>query len=343
MKTLFLTAPLTFECRETAPPDAPEGWLRVRVRHVGICGSDVHYYTEGKIGDAVVEYPHVLGHEVSGEVLDGAGHLAVGTPVYVEPALVCHECDQCRAGRENTCRNIKFLGKPLERPGCMCDEIVAPPECVIPLRAGMTLEEGLLLEPLCVGVYAVSRANLPESATVAVVGAGPIGLSVLLALSDGDAGQVFVSEPVEARRQAAAALGAATTLDPSPLAKGAHGAVQEASDGGVDVAFECAGSQEAIDDAIAMLKPGGTLMLIGIPETVDRIHLDPNALRHNEVTIVNVRRQNAAIERAMSLQERRRDFKDALITHRFAPEQAKEAFDLVHHRGKGVIKAVIAF
>lgn len=341
MKALFLSAPQTFEYRESDPPEAREGWVRVRMRYVGICGSDVHYYATGRIGDQIVKYPYILGHECSGEVLEGAGQFAPGARVYVEPAISCHECDQCRAGREHTCRNLKFLGNPSDRAGCMCEEIVVPPECVVPLPPSVGLDEAVFLEPLCIGVYAVMRSRFEPGQTAAIVGAGPIGLSVLLGLCEMSPLKLLVAEPVEARRNAADALGATATFAPSD--SGAAEDVIRASAGGVDVAFECAGTQAAIDDASKMIRPGGTLVLIGIPEGLDRVSYDPHMMRRHEITVVNVRRQNNAIGKALPLLERRRDSAEVLITHRFPPTRAKEAFELVQCRADGVIKALLEF
>ena len=133
MRALVLSKPGRLDLIDTPPPVAPEGWVRIRMRYIGICGSDIHYYVDGRIGDQIVEYPHILGHEASGEILDGAGRFEAGTRIYIEPAKTCGQCDQCLAGRENTCRNIQFLGNPGEGGGCMAEEIVMPPECVIPL------------------------------------------------------------------------------------------------------------------------------------------------------------------------------------------------------------------
>jgi len=343
MKALLLTDVRRLECRDIPRPERPERWIRVRVKRVGICGSDIHYFVEGRIGDQVVAFPHQLGHEGSGVVMDGAGGFEPGTPVYLEPAVVCRECDQCRAGRENTCRRIQFFGNPNEFPGCMREEVVVPPENVVPLPPAIPVEEGFLLEPLCIGMYSAVRSGIREGASVAVVGCGPIGLSVLVALGEFAPKRVYATDPVEARRRAAEALGAHVVLDPSPVERGAAAVVLEESGGGVDAAYECAGTQESIDDAIRMLKPGGTLMLVGIPEGAERVSFDHSHMRRNEITILNVRRQNRMTPRTMPLLERRRDVAGVFVTHRFRPEQANEAFALVHERRDGVIKAVLDF
>ncbi len=340
MRALLLSAPRTFEVRDITPPEQPQGWVRVRMRHVGICGSDIHYYATGRIGDQVVRYPFVLGHEGSGEVLDGAGRFRKGERIYIEPAIPCHRCDQCLAGRENTCRNLRFLGNPLEPPGCMCDEITLPDECIVTLPGWMSLDEAVLLEPLSISVYAVLRSRAAKGCAGAIVGAGPIGLTVLLALSDLQPRRILVSEPVAARREAALKLGAHAVFDPG--ARGAAAAVFEGSQGGADVVFECAGTQDSIDDAMQMVRPGGTLILVGIPE-VDRVSYDPHLARRREVTVVNVRRQNHCVEAALALLGRRRDAAGVLITHHFVPPEANRAFELVHQKADGVIKALVEF
>ena len=341
IKAIFLTDIGKLEYRECPPPETPEGWVRLRMRYVGICGSDIHYYVEGRIGDQLIQYPHILGHECSGEVIDGAGRFEPGERVYIEPAKVCHRCDQCLAGRENTCRNIQFLGNPGEGGGCMADEIAMPAENVFRLPEVVGLDEAVLLEPLCIACYAVMQSGLDGIESAAVVGVGPIGLTVMMALSDYAPKQVFVSEPLAYRRAKAEAMGASRTFDPA--GDRAWRDVYEASGGGVQVVFECCGNEDAIDDAVHMLRPGGTLVLIGIPEGDGMVKYNQNRLRRNEITVVNVRRQNNALTVALPLLEKRRDVKDILITHRFAPDNAARGFDLVRDRADSVVKALIEF
>ena len=185
------------------------------------------------------------------------------------------------------------------------------------------------------------HSRITKAGTAAVVGAGPIGMSALLGLSEVRPRKVFVSEPIEARRTAAGLLGADGTFDPGE--SGAAGPVVDASGGGVDAAFECAGTQESIDDATQMLKPGGTLVLIGIPVDAARVTYDPHLMRRREITVLNIRRQNHMIGRAFTLLGVRPDAAKVLITHRFPPARAKEAFDLVRGRADGVIKALLEF
>ncbi len=341
MQALYLHGTGCLQYREAPPVEVPRGWVRVRVRYVGICGSDIHYYAAGRIGDQVVTEPFILGHEGSGELVDGTGRIAAGTPVYIEPAVSCRECDQCRSGRENTCRKLRFLGNPLEMPGCMREEISMPARCVVPVPSWMSLDEAVLLEPLSIASYAVLRSGIRKGRSAAVVGAGPIGLSVLLAVGHAGVRRAFVSEPVDARRRAAMKLGAYRSYSPS--AQGAADAVLEASSGGVDAAFECAGTQESIDDAGHMLKPGGTLVLIGIPEGTDRVAYDPHLMRRREITVVNIRRQNNCTGLAVEVLGERRDAAGILITHRFSPSQATDAFELAQRKADKAIKVLLQF
>jgi L-iditol 2-dehydrogenase len=341
MNALFLTALRKLEYRTVPAMRAPRGWLRVRMRRVGICGSDIHYYTTGHIGNQIVRYPHILGHEGAGDILDGRGRFEKGQPVFIEPAISCGRCEQCLLGRENTCDELRFMGNPGELQGCMRDEIAMPPQNVVPLPKWMGLDQAALLEPLCIASHALGRSGAWPGCRCAIVGAGPIGLSVLLALGSIRPKQVLVSEPIPARRHAAARLGATRAFAPGK--GGSSQEVADASKGGVDFAFECVGTQEAVDDAVRMLRPGGSLIVIGITEGFDRVTFDPHWLRRQEINIISVRRQNRRLKAAMALLKSRRDAPAVLLTHRFPPERATEGFELARRRGDGVIKALLTW
>ena len=180
MKVAHFTAPKKLEIVDLPPPrlNRPDAVL-LRVDRVGVCGSDVHYYLEGRIGDRALVYPATVGHECAGTVVEvGAevDRLLPGQRVAVDPAIVCGTCDQCRAGRSNTCRNLTFMGCPGEALGAVAELRVVPAENCFPIPAGMTLDEAALVEPLSVGLHAVRLAELPPAARIAILGAGPIGL-----------------------------------------------------------------------------------------------------------------------------------------------------------------------
>ncbi|MDO8302989.1 MAG: alcohol dehydrogenase catalytic domain-containing protein, partial [Sedimentisphaerales bacterium] len=308
----------------------------------GVCGSDVHYYEMGRIGSQTVTYPYFVGHECSATVAavgKAVKHLKVGQPVAVEPAMPCHTCDQCKAGRENTCRDMGFLGTP-PQPGCLCEYIVMPEECVYPTHDKLTLEQAAVCEPLSIGVYSVQQACLPKHADIAILGSGPIGLSVLLAAKAQGARSIYVTEKIKERLQAAQKAGA--TWVGNPDSEDVVKAINAKVPLGVDAYFECAGKQETIDQGLEMLKPGGKSVLVGIPR-VDRISFGMDNLRRREVTVVNIRRQNKCMQPAIDLVMSKKVTIDFMITHRVKLEQTKKAFDLLTDYCDGVIKALIVF
>lgn len=332
--------------RTVALRDAPEPTLRgardvlLRVDAVGMCGSDIHYYTSGRIGTQVVSFPFVVGHEFGGTVLAVGREVTRVKPgdlVAVDPAMPCFACDQCRAGRFHTCRNMPFLGCPGQASGCLCERIVMPETSCFPVPAGFTAEDAALVEPLSIGCHAVRLSGLARGGSLVIQGGGPIGLSVLLAAREAGAERVTVSEPLACRREAALRLGADDAVAPGAL----EALLAERAPLGEDFVFECCGKQEALDQAVPLLKPGGTLLLVGIP-SADRVSFSIDLLRRREIRIQNVRRQNECIHAAIGLLERRPEAR-TLITHRFGAEQTGEAFETVAGYRDGVIKAMVRF
>ena len=339
MKTVVLTAARELKiCDGPKPrPDAPHDVL-VRMTAVGVCGSDVHYFLNGKIGSQVVDYPFVLGHEGAGTVENvgsAVTRLKPGDRVAIEPAMPCRQCDQCRAGRPHTCRRLRFLGCPKQAEGCLSEYIVMPEECCLPVPESLTDEEAALVEPLAIGVYAVRQSGPAPCARVAVLGCGPIGLSVLLAAREAGTEAVFMTDPIDARRAKALEMGARQAFLPECSAD-----MLKSVPGGFDMVFECCGKQEAMDQAVDLLKPGGKLMMVGIPE-FDRWSFPVDKLRHREICLQNVRRQNGCAERAIKLAGQ--GAAAAMVTHRDPVERAGEAFELVADYRDGVVKAMLFF
>jgi L-iditol 2-dehydrogenase len=321
----------------------------LRVEKVGVCGSDVHYYETGRIGAQIVEYPFIIGHECSATV-EAVGsavtRVKIGDPVVVDPAAPCNKCDQCRTGRENTCHAVRFLGTPGQGGGCLCEYIVMPQECCYPTKGRITLDQAALCEPFSIGVYSVKRAAMPKGARIGILGAGPIGLSVLATAKAEKAGRIYVTDRIDARLEAAGAVGVTWAGNPdrddivgSIVGKGVGG-TSGAEPLGLDVVFECCGQQDAVDQAIDILKPGGMLVLVGIPRE-ERISLEICKARRKEIDVRNIRRQNRCVQRAMDLIADGQADIDYMITHRFEFDRTTEAFDLVAAYGDGVIKAMI--
>ncbi len=344
MLAVVLTELRKLEIRQLPSPVLSKDTdVLLKVEKVGVCGSDVHYFETGRIGPRQVEFPFLMGHECAGTVIQAGRavkRVRAGDQVAVDPAMPCHQCDQCCQGRQNTCRHLSFLGCPGEAPGCLSEFIVMPEECLYPLRGKLTLQQAVLCEPLSIGIYAVKQSHLPTHGEAAILGSGPIGLSVLLAARQQGARQVFMTDKIDHRVNIARQAGAAWSGNPDH-ADIVSTILKEAPEG-LDVVYECAGQQETLDQAVELLKPGGRLMLVGIPRE-ERIYFKIDLLRRKEITLINVRRQNDCVQAAIDLIASRAAPVDFMVTHHCAPEQAQEAFDRVADYRDGVIKAMIDF
>lgn len=344
MQALVLTGINQMEMREEPAPEIQgDNDVLLKLGVVGVCGSDVHYYETGKIGSQVVQYPFRVGHECAATVeAVGAGvkNVQPGDRVAVEPAMPCHACDQCRAGREHTCRNLRFLGCPGQADGCLCEYIVMPSECCHPVSDNMTLEQAALSEPLAIGYYGVKMSVPMEGAKIGILGSGPIGLSVMACARALGAETIYMTDRIGERCDLAAQHGADWTGNPDKTDVVRE--IVEKEPLLLDAVYECAGQQETIDQAIAMLKPGGKLLLIGIPRE-DRISFVIDQMRRKEICVQNIRRQNECLEPTLELLESKKVDVDFMVTHRFKAAETQKAFDLVEHYQDGIIKAMVHF
>lgn len=342
MRAAVLTGIRQMELRDVPDPQIERDTdVLLKVETVGVCGSDIHYYETGRIGSQIVAYPFIVGHECAATVAavgPAVERVRIGQQVVVEPAVSCYACEQCQAGRENTCYKLKFLGTPGQGNGCLSDYIVMPQEACFPTDGAISFEQGALCEPLAIGVYAVKQSQLPQEADVAILGAGPIGLSCMVSAKAAGISACYITEKVPERVEVARNNGA--TWVGNPLDEDIVASILNRQPLGMDAVYECAGRQETIDQAIDLLKPGGKLMLIGIPRS-ERVSFSVDKARRKEITIVNVRRQNKCTQAAIDLVASGRVCPDFMVTHRFKLDRIKEVFDLVAAYADGVVKAMI--
>jgi len=277
---------------DEAMPHTDQGSSLVRVTAVGICGSDLHWWDEGAIGDARLERPLVLGHEAAGIIESGPRQ---GERVAIDPAIPCETCRACRDGYRNLCPTIAFAGHG-RTDGAMREFMAWPSNRLHPLPDNLSDSDGALLEPLGVGIHSVDLGHLPFGGTAVVVGCGPIGLLLVQLLKVAGAETVIAFEPLAHRREAAARLGADMVSEPVP-------SVADVVGYGVDVAFEAAGTDEGVRVALEAARPGGRVVLAGIPDS-DTITFRASAARRKGLTIALVRRMNEVYPRAISLAER---------------------------------------
>ena len=329
--------------RVSKPQLTKPGDVLVKMAAVGVCGSDIHYYADGKIGSQVVEYPFTVGHEGSGiieEVGEGVTNLKSGDRIAIEPAMPCWVCDQCKSGRFHTCRKLKFLGCPGQADGCLSEYIVMPESSCIPIPDSVSFDEAVISEPLAIGYYATTLAGSLKDKTIGILGFGPIGMSVLLPAMVEGASKIYVTDKINGRLDIAKKCGAFWTGNPEKSDIVNDITAKEPLL--LDYVFECCGKQEAVDQAIKLLKPGGKLLIIGIPE-FDRWSFPTDEFRRKEIIVQNVRRQNECTHAVLDMIANRTVDVNLMVTHHFPFEKADQAFELVSAYKDGVMKAMINF
>jgi L-iditol 2-dehydrogenase len=302
---------------EPVPGPGPGDSL-VRVTAVGICGSDLHWWGEAGIGDAILARPLVLGHEAAGVIEGGPRR---GERVAIDPAIWCGTCRPCRDGHRNLCLRIRFAGHG-GQDGAMREFMAWPDHLLHRLPESLTDVDGAVLEPLGVALHALDLGHVRLGATAVVAGCGPIGLLLIQALRAAGAGPVTAFDPLPHRRAAATWSGAAAVLDPAGLVS--PGQLTEVTGEGADVAFEMAGTDEAVRLAVAAVRPGGRVVLGGIPAS-DQTTFQASAARRKGLTIAMVRRMNDAYPRAIALAAGGRLDLAPLVTHRFGLAEAPAA------------------
>lgn len=321
-----LHGPADLRVEEVSHPGAPQGGeVLLRVLSTGICGSDLHPYESGTIGDTLLGSPLTLGHEFSGvieEVGEGVS-LKSGTRVAVDPAWTCSACDECLRGHPNLCRQQKFCGL-YPNHGSLCEWMLVPARCCHAVPDSISDDEAALLEPLGVALHAVNLARIRVGDSVAVLGAGPIGLCIIQLAKLAGAGTVYVTEKLPWRLKMAEQFGAVPLPDKTE----------------VDVSLEAAWVQDSAQQAVEITRPGGVVVLVGIP-LEDEITLKHSALRRKGLTLLMCRRMKHVYGRTIPLVASGKIDLKSLVTHRFPLSQAAEAFRMNAGYEDNVIKAMI--
>lgn len=321
MRCATLHAPGDIRVQEMAEPVAGPGESLVRITSVGLCGSDLHWFDEGAIGDAVLTRPLVLGHEMAGVVLSGP---LAGRSVAIDPALPCGTCRECHAGLDHLCTHMGFAGHGSTDGGLR--ELVAWADDRLHLLPdGFDPAMGSLLEPLGVAVHATDLAHLRPGWRVAVVGCGPIGL-ILVELAVLAGSEVVAVEPLAHRREAALRAGATAAVAPEDVTADSELAAMS------DVAFEVSGSDDGLARAALLSRPGARVVLVGIPEE-DATTFQASLMRRKGLTLACVRRMTGdAYARGISLAVRGAIDLSWLTSRRFPLADAVTAFEVAAAR-----------
>jgi len=316
VRALRLHATGDLRLSEEERPKPREGETLVRVTAVGLCGSDLHWFGEGGIGETRLERPLVLGHELAGVTEDGRR-------VAIDPAVACEACALCREGHPNLCEQVRFAGHGADDGG-LREWMAWPARALFALPDALSDADGAMLEPLGVALHAVDLAHVRAGASVGVFGCGPIGLLALQAARLAGAGRLFATDRPDRPHR----LEAARLLGAEVFAADAGGealAIRDALSSGLDVAIELAGENAAVDAAIAAVRPGARVVLAGIPAE-ERTSFKAASARRKGLTLVLCRRMKHTYPRAIRLvADGAVDVRSA-VTHRFPLERGAEAF-----------------
>lgn len=330
---------LRFDDEERPAPAGGE--VLLEVLSVGVCRSDLDYWNDGRIGDFVVTEPLILGHEFSARVIEtgpGVGPEMKGRRVAVEPAVSCLKCEWCGRGDNNLCPDVLFCGTP-PVDGALRRYMAYPASFLASLPDDVSDDAGAFLEPLSIGVHAVDLARPRLEQTAAILGCGPVGLSVLQAARATGVARLIALDLLPWRLDLARKLGATDVIHvdrENPVE-----ALFRLTNGrGVDLVFEAAGMDDSAQLAIELAAPGGKVFLVGIPPSAET-RFAASSSRRRGLTVYIVRRSRNTLHRALAMLERGVLDAESLITHRFPFGKAEEALDLAHNYKDGVVKAVI--
>jgi L-iditol 2-dehydrogenase len=322
MKSVRLYGTGDLRILEEPNPIVGEGEKSIRVRAVGVCGSDLHWFSEGGIGDAKLEHPLVLGHEFAGVTEDGQR-------VAIDPAIPCGHCEFCGQGHPNLCENLIFAGDG-KTDGALREWVAWSEKSLFPIPDSISDADGAMLEPLGIAIHAVDLGKLKPGMSVGVFGCGPIGLLILQMAKLSGAAQIIATDKLSHRVETAKRFGASQAyfVDDQRGFEEMRAAVRER---GVDVAFDAAGVQDAVDDAFAAVRPGGKVILAGIPDS-DRTYFSASIARRKGLTIKLVRRMKHTYPRAIELVSKGLVDVRSLVSHCFPLEEAREAFRVAERR-----------
>jgi L-iditol 2-dehydrogenase len=330
-----------FRLVECELPDPGPGEVQVRIDAVGICGSDMHSYAEGAVGDTPCLYPMVLGHEPAGvvhKIGPGVTGWAPGDRAAFEPAIYCYHCDFCRTGHHNVCANLRFMSMPGD-PGFFREFANIPARNLIFIPPHIGIGEATLIEPLAVVLHSMKFAALSPGETAAVFGAGPIGLLTVICLKLAGAARVWAIEPVGARRELARQVGADAVLDPSSVDPSRE-ILRDTGGRGVDVAIDCAAKDGSVNHCLHATRNAGRVVITGIPvETEVAVEFSP--LRRKELALYNVRRSNHDSEAARDMLAGNLARFAPIVTHMRPLAGIAEAFSQLEHYAGGVGKLII--
>jgi L-iditol 2-dehydrogenase len=330
MRASVLVAQGQVRVEERPVPTPADDEVLIKVASVGVCGSDVHYYREGRIGDFVVDEPLVLGHEASGQIVAVGSNVPdsrIGERVAIEPQRPCRVCAQCAAGRYNLCPNMQFYATP-PIDGAFQEYVTIQAPFAHPVPDSVSDDAAALFEPLSVGIWAARKAGIVPGSRVLIAGAGPIGVITTQAAKAFGAAEIIVTDPVAERRSMVERFGATTTLDPR---------TDSVADLGVDAFIDCSGATPAVKAGITAVRGAGRVVLVGMG--ADEIALPIPVIQNRELTVTGVFRYTHTWPVATHLAASGQVDLESLVTGRFDLDHAEDALNA--DRTPGSLKVMV--
>ena len=341
-KTFYQTGLEEMKVGEAPMPEMGPDDVTIKIQSVGVCGSDLHYYTKGAIGDFVVEYPFILGHEAAG-VISAVGenvkNLKVGDRVCMEPGVPCMKCEECLTGHYNLCKDVRFWATP-PYDGVLSEYVSHPAAFTFKIPDNMSFTEGALVEPLAIGLHACNTGGVKLGQTVAIVGAGCIGLVTLLAAKAYGATQIIVGDMLDKRLAKAEELGAVTVNTANE--DFAQKVLEMTGGRGADVCIDCAGFTPTVDACLTCAKPAGMVIIVGLG--ADRVDgFNTSIMSTKELTVKSIFRYRNLYPTAINAIADGRINVGAIVSHRFKFDDTIEAFATCTKDIKNVVKGVIEY
>lgn len=340
-KAIFMHGTNEMVWKDVPMPVLADREVLIKVEAVGICGSDVHYYQHGRIGDFVVEGDFILGHECAGEVAEigsGVKRLKVGDRVALEPGKTCGKCEFCKTGRYNLCPDVEFFATPPYH-GVFCNYVAHPEDMCFKLPENVSNVEGALVEPLAVGLHAANQGGVKLGDTVVIYGSGCIGLVSLLSSKAMGASKIILVDVLDNRLKTALKLGATHVINPKE-ADVVKTVAEITERKGADVVIDTAAAEVTVKQTVDVLKIGGTIVLVGMTVN-DEVSFNFMKLMGKEGTLKTIFRYRNLYPVAINaIASGVINVKD-IVSHEFDFENTKEAFDFVVNNAQDVVKAVI--
>ena len=332
-----------FNLVDAKPPGDPgPGEIQVAVKAIGICGSDLHNFSEGGIGDTPCVYPMVLGHEPTGVVMKtgaGVSGWAAGDAAILEPAMYCYHCEFCLTGHHNVCANLRFLSTG-DEPGFFREYVNLPAHNLLALPKNLSFREGTIVEPLAVVLHSLEFAQIRPGETALVFGAGPIGLLTIAAAKLCGASRVWAVDPVAHRREMARTLGADAVIDPAQVDP-VRQIMSDTGQRGVDVTIDCVSKDDTVNQSLRATRNAGRVVITGIPSE-EFVPLAFHIIRRKEIAFYVVRRSNKDSATALRMLTDQPQRFVPILTHERPLSEIQAAFELLEKYSEGVGKFVLA-